>query len=56
MLDGALGVLGDDVDEALVNEVEAAMSPATVLLRAKRGCGEAPPTVFWETPTPRLLI
>ena len=35
VLDGALGVLGDDVDEALVNEVEAAMSSATVLLRAK---------------------
>ena len=35
VLDGALGVLGDDVDEALVNEVEAAMSPATLLLRAK---------------------
>ena len=35
VLDGALGVLGDDVDEAVASEVEAAMSSATVLLRAK---------------------
>ena len=35
VLDGALGVLGDDVDEAVATEVEAAMSSATVLLRAK---------------------
>ena len=31
MLDGALGVLGDDVDEAVASEVEAAML-TTVLL------------------------
>ena len=35
MLDGALGVLSDNVDEAVATEVEAAMSSATVLLRAK---------------------
>ena len=41
MLDGALGVLGDDVDEALANEVEAAMSPATLLLAAGQGAAAA---------------